>query len=200
MKTMLLSLATLMLPALLSAHVVRTNGGVYTANITASELTWKAYKVTGQHHGTVSLRSGSLSFKDNMLSGGEFEIDMTTIKNLDMSGAGAEKLEGHLRSDDFFSVDNFPTSKFVITKVIPYGTTGDYRIYGDLTIKGITKEIKFMSKVTQSGSGIEATAAIKIDRSEFDVRYGSGSFFDNLGDKALHDDFDLNIKLVLSAA
>jgi polyisoprenoid-binding protein YceI len=126
---------------------------------------------------------------------------MTTIKNTDMAGGGgAAKLEGHLKSEDFFGVDKYPNAYFKITKVIPYGTAGNYRVNGDLTIKGITRPIKFMTTVVNANGELTATADITVDRSEFDVRYGSGSFFDNLGDKALHDEFDLNVKLTLNPA
>lgn len=200
MKAMFVYLLALLMPFLSTAH---TSGPVdkYVADVTSSEIIWKGYKVTGQHDGTVELKHGTLMFENNLLIGGEFVIDMTTIKNSDMAGGGgAAKLEGHLKSDDFFSVANHPTTNLTITKVIPYGTAGDYRVAGDLTIKGITKPIKFMTTVTNTGGVLTATADITIDRSEFDVRYGSGSFFDNLGDKALHDDFDLNIKMTLNPA
>lgn len=200
MKAMFVYLLALLMPFLSTAH---TSGPVdkYVADVTSSEITWKGYKVTGQHDGTVDLKNGTLIFENNLLIGGEFVIDMTTIKNSDMAGSGgAAKLEGHLKSDDFFSVTNHPAANFKITKVIPYGTAGNYRVAGDLTIKGITKPIKFMTIITNTGGVLTATADITIDRSEFDVRYGSGSFFDNLGDKALHDDFDLNVKLTLNPA
>ncbi len=197
MKSVFFSLMTLALPFIASAN----GGDKYVADVTTSEIVWKAYKVTGQHDGTVDLKNGTLIFQDNLLVGGDFSMDMTTIKNTDMAGGGgAAKLEGHLRSDDFFSVDNHPTADFKITNVIPYGTTGNYKIKGDLTIKGITKEIKFMANVANIDGVLTATADITIDRSEFDVRYGSGTFFDGLGDKALHDNFDLFIKLTLNPA
>lgn len=201
MKVLFASLFALALPAAIFAHEANDPKQTYSADVSASNIEWHGYKVTGKHHGTVDLKNGTLVFDDNILVGGEFAIDMTTIKNTDMAGGGgAAKLEGHLRSDDFFSVDKYPTAKFVITKVIPYGTEGDYRVFGNLTIKGITQEIKFMSKVNSDGGALTATAEITIDRSEFDVRYGSGSFFDNLGDKALHDDFDLKVELTLNPA
>jgi polyisoprenoid-binding protein YceI len=200
MKAMFIYLMALVMPFVSTANGSDTKD-TYVADVTSSEIIWKGYKVTGQHDGTVELKNGTLIFEDNVLVGGEFAIDMTTIKNKDMAGGGgAAKLEGHLKSDDFFSVDKHPTANFKITKVIPYGTAGSYRVAGDLTIKGITKPVKFMANVTNTGGVMTATADITIDRSEYDVRYGSGSFFDNLGDKALHDDFDLNVKLTLNPA
>ena len=146
----------------------------------------------GSHEGTIQLESGALEFDDNgVLTGGNFVINMNSIANTDMSGDSANKLIGHLKSGDFFGVEKFPTATFNIKNVVSRGTPGSYKIVGDLTIKGITKEIKFNAQLNDG----EATADIKIDRSEFDIRYGSGSFFDNLGDKTIYDEFDLSINL-----
>jgi polyisoprenoid-binding protein YceI len=200
MKSLFAFLTILVLPLYLAAHPEPVVVKTYTVDVTSSQVVWHGYKVTGAHHGTINLKSGSLTFTNNLLTDGQFAIDMNSIKNADMSVGGAEKLEGHLRSDDFFSVEKFPTASLVFTKVIPYGTTGDYNIYGDLTIKGKTHPIKFMAKVTDQGGVIKATAEITVDRSQYDVRYGSGSFFENLGDKAISDDFDLKVELTLNPA
>ena len=169
-----------------------TNSTSYAVNTAESKIVWKGYKVTGEHEGTIALKSGDLEFDDKgNLTGGAFVIDMTTLANTDLSGGMKGKLEGHLKSADFFGVENHPTANFKITKVVPRGTDGSYKIVGDLTIKNITKEIKFQADVKDD----VATADIQIDRSDFDVRYGSGSFFDNLGDKTIYDEFDLVVTL-----
>ena len=168
-------------------------------NTEKSEIVWKGYKVTGSHHGVIGVESGSLDFDNGVLTGGTFEINMASIAVKDLEGEWAQKLEGHLKSDDFFGVANFPTAKFVITKVYAKGTPGDYKIIGDLTIKETTKEIKFYATVKPEGSTNVATADITIDRSDFDVRYGSGNFFENLGDKTIYDEFELQVKLVTAA-
>ncbi|MAU27360.1 MAG: lipid-binding protein [Muricauda sp.] len=156
-----------------------------------SKVTWKAYKVTGSHTGTVNLKSGTLIFDDNgMLTGGEFEADMTSITVTDLEGEYKDKLEGHLKSDDFFSVANHPSSKLVFTNVKSTGKNA-YEVTGDLTIKGITKPVTFDVSIY----GSKATATMKIDRAQYDVRYGSGSFFENLGDKTIYDEFDLVVDL-----
>jgi polyisoprenoid-binding protein YceI len=160
-----------------------------------SQVIWKGYKVTGEHQGTINIKSGALEFDNGALTGGSFVIDMPTIKVTDLSGGMATKLEGHLKSPDFFGVEKHPEASFKITKVVSRGTPGDYKIVGNLTIKETTKEIKFFTNVSSDGS--IATADIKVDRSEFDVRYGSGSFFDNLGDKTIYDEFDLNVTLAV---
>lgn len=163
-----------------------------------SNIVWNGYKVTGSHTGNIQLKSGKLDFEGDKLVGGAFEIDMSSITCNDLEGEWNQKLVGHLKSDDFFSVEKYPTAKFVITQVVSRGTPGDYKIVGDLTIKGITKEIKFFSKVTEENGEKVSTAEIKVDRSDFNVRFGSGSFFDNLGDKTIYDEFDLEVKLVSS--
>ena len=151
-----------------------------------SMVTWKGYKVTGSHEGTIEMKSGQLTFDDGELVGGEFTIDMTTITNTDLSGEYKEKLEGHLRSDDFFSVDEHPTSTMVIREVKSTAKNA-YEVKGDLTIKGITKPITFDLSVY----GNKATANLKVDRTKYDIRYGSTSFFDDLADKAIYDEFEL---------
>jgi len=168
----------------------------YKVDTNESVINWKGYKVTGQHYGTVKLEEGNLEYTDGMLSGGSFAIDMSTIMVGDLEGEYKGKLENHLKSDDFFGVKNYPTAEFVITEVISRGKPGDYRITGDLTIKETTKPVKFNASITEEGGKHVAMADITIDRAEYNVRYGSGSFFDNLGDKTIYDEFDLQVKLV----
>ncbi len=169
-------------------------------NVEKSNIVWNGYKVTGSHNGNIQLKSGNLDFDGDKLVGGSFEIDMASITCNDLEGEWNQKLVGHLKSDDFFSVEKYPTAKFVITQVVSRGTPGDYKIVGDLTIKGITKEIKFLANVKEDNGQKVATADIKVDRSEFNVRFGSGSFFDNLGDKTIYDEFDLQVKLVSTSS
>jgi len=161
-----------------------------------STIKWEGNKVTGSHQGTIQIHSGSLDIHDGYLTGGTFTIDMSSIKCTDLEGGGAAKLEGHLKSPDFFGVEANPTAKLAITKVSSRGTTGDFKVVGDLTIKNITKEIKFNAQLQEDMGATTVTADITIDRSDFDVRYGSGSFFDNLGDKTIYDDFTLKVKVV----
>lgn len=190
MKNLLLSFAMLLS---LTTFGRTTNPVTKNVNIKESNIEWKGYKVLGSHTGTIQIKDGSFQFDDNgQLTGGGFIIDMTTIKVTDLEGNGAKKLEGHLSSTDFFGVENHPTATFTITKVVSRGNPGEYKIVGDLTIKETTKEIKFNANVDENF----AAADITIDRSEFDVRYGSGSFFDNLGDKTIYDEFDLTVSLV----
>ncbi len=173
--------------------------GVETYNVKVKESTikWEGNKVGGSHTGTIDLKEGGLILEDGFIKGGSFEIDMTSIANEDLTGDYKAKLEGHLKSDDFFGVETFPTATFEITNAIPQGPD-KYKIEGEITIKGITKQIKFPATVTGKGETLEASAEITVDRSDFDVKYGSGSFFDNLGDKVIYDDFILQVSLVAS--
>jgi len=168
----------------------------YNVNTSSSVVVWTGYKVTGKHTGTVKIKSGSLQFKDGLLSGGTFEMDMNTINCTDLEGEYAGKLIGHLKSDDFLAVASNPTATMVITRAIAQDSKGNYKIVGNLTIKGTTKEVKFFANVQDMSGAVNATGKITIDRSEYDMRYGSGSFFDGLGDKTIYDEFDLQISLV----
>ncbi|MDN3641773.1 YceI family protein [Lutimonas halocynthiae] len=154
--------------------------------IETSSVTWKGYKVTGSHKGSIGLKEGQLTFKDDKLVGGDFVIDMSTIENTDMEGEYKAKLEGHLKSDDFFGVEKFPTASLVFTNVKSTGKNS-YEVTADLTIKDKTNAVTFDMSIY----GNKATANVKIDRTKFDVRYGSTSFFDDLQDKAIYDEFDL---------
>jgi polyisoprenoid-binding protein YceI len=194
----LIALAIGVVAVALSAFT--TPGKPVSANVDtkSSYINWKAYKVTGQHEGRLQLKNGKLNFKDNVLTSGSFEIDMKTISCTDLTGGSAEKLIGHLKSEDFFNVANHPIAKFETTQVISRGTPGAYKMIGNLTIKGITKTIKFNADLKEDGGKVTATAKVTVDRADFDIRFGSGSFFDNLGDKTIYDEFDLNVNLVAS--
>lgn len=154
--------------------------------VESSKVVWKGYKVTGSHEGTIAIKSGHLNFNEDKLTGGAFVIDMSTISNTDLEGEYKRKLEGHLKSDDFFGVEKYPTASLIFTKVKSIGKNS-YKVTGDLTIKGKTETISFNFSVY----GSKANASLKVDRSKFDVRYGSTSFFDGLKDKAIYDEFDL---------
>lgn len=184
--------ATLTLAAtlVLQSFAPQINSDVKEVSITKSSVTWKGYKVTGSHTGTIALKSGSLSFEDSKLVGGTFVMDMNSIACTDLEGVYKEKLEGHLKSDDFFGVKNNPTARLVFTNVTA-GDKGVYAIKGDLTIKGKTNNVLFDLTVNEHN----ATTALKINRAKYDVKYGSTSFFEGLKDKAIYDEFDLQVNL-----
>jgi len=179
-----------------SAFTSNEKKSTLSVNVEESKVVWFGKKVTGEHTGAISIAFGDLEFDGDKLIGGSFEIDMRSITNSDIENEEYnQKLVGHLKSDDFFGVQKFPKSTFVIKEVTQKSAT-KYDVKGDITIKGITKSIDFPVQVTLLGSKASATATITIDRSEFEVKYGSGSFFDNLGDKMIYDDFTLDITLV----
>ena len=156
-----------------------------------SSISWLAKKVTGQHEGTVNLKEGNLIFKGKKVVGGNFTVDMTSMTTTDLkAGQGKEKLDGHLKSEDFFGTEKFPTSTLVF-KTIAAKSDGVYSVTADLTIKGITESVTFDLATTTNS----ASANVKINRTKFGIKYGSGSFFDNLGDRAIADEFDLTVAL-----
>ena len=159
-------------------------------DVTKSQVTWKAYKVTGSHAGTIALESGTLSFEGDKLVGGTFIIDMTTIAVTDIQGAYADKLKGHLKSGDFFGIEDHPTANIVFNTVKSSGKNS-YTVIADLSIKGKTNLVTFEISIY----GSKATASLKVDRTKYDIKYGSASFFDNLQDKAIYDEFDLIVDL-----
>lgn len=167
----------------------------YTVDTAASNIVWTGEKVTGKHTGNVKLKNGSLQMDNGKLMGGSFEIDMNSITCTDLEGDMAGKLVGHLKSDDFFGAANHPTAKFVITRAIPQDSKGNYKIIGDLTIKEKTNSVVFKANVSENAGVVNATGDITVDRSLYDVRFGSGSFFDNLGDKTIYDEFFLKVSL-----
>ena len=167
----------------------------YKVDTQNSVVVWTGYKVTGKHTGTVKIKNGTITTDGGMLTGGSFDIDVNSITCTDLEGEYAGKLVGHLKSDDFLGAASYPTATFVITKAIPQDTKGNYKILGNLTIKGTTKEVKFFANVAEANGMVNASGKITIDRSEFNMKYGSGSFFDGLGDKTIYDEFDLQISL-----
>lgn len=170
---------------------------VYTLDTGASYLGWEGTKVTGKHDGRVSLKGGTVELKDNAVVGGAFDIDMTSIKVEDIKDAETNaKLVGHLKSDDFFSVEKNPTASFKIKSVHPKKSDGGtHEITGDLTIKGHTNQLVFPATITVQDGTVEAVGKASVDRTKYEVRYGSGKFFKGLGDKVIHDNFTVEMHL-----
>ncbi|KAB7730256.1 YceI family protein [Rudanella paleaurantiibacter] len=170
----------------------------YKVDTQKSVLNWEGKKVTGQHNGAVKFNGGSLIVDGSKLTGGTFEFDMNSITCADLTDAGYNaKFIGHMKSEDFFNTAKFPTSKFVITKVTPKGGN-KFDITGNMTIKNITNPVTFPATVTMNGNSISAEGKATLDRTKYDIRYGSKSFFENIGDKAIYDDFAVEIKMVAS--
>jgi polyisoprenoid-binding protein YceI len=190
MKKIISTVTALATIILLQSFMFPATATMQKMEVKNSKIVWKGYKVSGSQEGTLNLKSGSLSFDGENLKGGEFVIDMSSLACTDLNGEYKGKLEGHLKSDDFFGVEKYPTSNLNITKVKSTGKNS-YKITADLTIKGITKSIKFDASIY----GKKATANLKVDRTQFNVKYGSGSFFDGLKDNMIYDEFDLVIDI-----
>ena len=168
--------------------------------LSESKLEWLGKKVTGQHNGTVDIKSGDLYLDNGKLTGGNFDIDFTTIKVLDLDDPEFNaKLTGHLKSNDFFSAQSFPIGKFEIKSLAPIsdGTENNYSVTGSLIIKGISKEITFPAKVIINGNAVIASAEFNIDRTLWDIKFRSGKFYENLGDNLISD--EINLKFNISA-
>ena len=170
-------------------------------DVTKSTMEWEGSKITGKHNGTVKIKSGSLDVKGDAIVGGTFVIDMNSIVCLDIENADYNaKLVGHLKSDDFFNTADFPTATLKITKVaklVEGSKAGTHNIYAELTIKGKTESIIFPATVGKDASGkITAKASFTVDRSKYDVKYGSVSFFPDIADKAISNDMLFNVNIV----
>lgn len=168
------------------------------ADASATVIDWKGDKIVGSEHvGTIDLKSGWLSVDGNVITGGEFIVDMSSIKNSDVKDEKMrERLVGHLKSDDFFGVETYPHSKLVITGSTRTGD-GKLLVKGSLTIKEATHPVEFTVTESKSGDALTYTAPLTFDRSLYNVRFGSGKFFANLGDNAINDDIKLTVKLVV---
>lgn len=178
----------------LSLSVSSAFAQTYTVDPASAEVKWSASKVAGKHNGHVSLRSGVLEMADGGLSGGEAVIDMTTIVVDDIQDPGMNaQLTSHLKSADFFDVENHPTASLKVTGVKPGAAEGQYEVTADLTIKGVTKPVTLPVDVRPAAEGVSISAKLTVDRTAYDIRYGSGKFFENLGDKMIHDTFDLEV-------
>lgn len=157
----------------------------------ASSIVWNAKKVTGEHTGTIGISAGKLVVNKNQITGGNFTIDMKSIVCKDITDPEYnKKFVGHISSGDFFEIEKFPTAQFVITKV------AGNQVSGNLTIKGITKAISFPAQIAVNNGKVSAKANITIDRTDYDIKFGSKKFFESIGDKAIFDDFTLAVTLV----
>lgn len=186
------NLKTIAIALLVAFSTAAVSAQTKKVDVSKSKIEWVGKKVTGQHNGTVNLKEGALVFKGKKLTGGAFTVDMTSISTTDLKAdQGKDKLDEHLKNDDFFGTEKYPTSKLVFKKIADKGN-GLYNVTADLTIKGKTNPVYFDITVKSN----TATSSFKIDRTKFDIKYGSGSFFDNLGDKTINDEFEVTVALV----
>jgi polyisoprenoid-binding protein YceI len=194
--------AGIMAAALLITNIATAEEGTkattYKVDASKSELKWNGKKVTGEHYGTINLKEGSFTLDGTRLTGGSFVADMNSIVVQDLTDKEFNgKLVGHLKSEDFFATEKFPTATFVVTKATPK-SNGTYDVTGNLTLKGITKPVTFPVTVTPTKEGASVKGTMVVDRAQYDMKFRSKSFFDaaTLGDKMVYDDFTIEVNLV----
>lgn len=164
----------------------------FEINTSKSLIRWAGKKIVGgETAGTIQLAGGFLGVKGKLLAEGEVVVDTKSIA----SEKAPARLISHLKNEDFFDVEKFPTASFVITSVKVEDRQA--HVTGKMTIKGITHSLSFPAEVTYGKDVVVAKASeVKVDRTKFDIKYRSGSIFSGLGDNAIEDYFVLNIVLV----
>lgn len=167
----------------------------FTIVAAQSNIDWKGRKVTGAHNGTIAIKDGTLILNDGKLTNGEFVVDTTSIKILDITDPATNaQFAGHLASEDFFASEKYPEAIFEITAV------NNNHVDGNLTIKGITHPIGFDASIGFAGDTLTASGLLVVDRTKYGIKFRSGNFFKNLGDTLIYNDFDLNVNITAKAA
>lgn len=192
-----------LLAVLVPLYLMSQSVQLYNLSVDKSTIKWTGRKILGSHYGYVNFKDGYIKAEENRIVEGTFEVDMTTVNVRDIEDkAMNQKLVKHLKSDDFFSVDKFPTAKFLITHVTQIKNAKpeepNFVITGKMTIKGITHTVVLPAFVKAEGNVIRATAKFEIDRTKFDIRYKSGNFFEGLGDNLIYDNFTLELSLLFN--
>ncbi len=174
--------------------VAASNAVTYAIDTEESIITWMGKKLAYNHEGTIKLNGGSISTDGGMIQAGNFTVDMNSMmengKGTFDSEEKVDKLIGHLKSPDFFEVETYPTSTFEITEA------SKDNIKGNLTIKGVTKEINFPIMYEELDGRFKAKASFVINRADWNIQYGSGTFFDNLGDEVISDDIAFTVTVI----
>lgn len=199
MKTIVTTLAAALIAVTTFAGNGLTEKTSHEVNAEKSAIFWTGKKVTGMHTGTLMLKGGSVEIENGIPVGTTMTMDMKTIDVTDLQGDMKERLKGHLNSDDFFGTETHPEAVFKSTSFTPISGAENrepnYTVKGTLTMKGITNEVEFPAFVAVRDDGVIANGKITLDRSKWEIKYGSGSFFEGLGDKTIYDDFDMNFVL-----
>jgi polyisoprenoid-binding protein YceI len=192
--------------SLLLSPLSSTTGGDdaptrYPVDTETSTVNWEGTKVTGSHNGDIKISNGFVTLENGLISAATVVIDMNTINTLDLEGGSKESLDGHLKSDDFFGVETYPTATFELTGLNPLrgGENGaNFSAQGTVTIKGRTENVAVPVKVEMNDGGVRISGNMVLDRSKFDVQFRSKSFFDakELGDKLIYNDFTISFDLV----
>ncbi|WP_299099482.1 YceI family protein [uncultured Winogradskyella sp.] len=183
------------------AAVAEVSATTYNVNTEESSISWKGFKPTGSHFGTIAISEGTIDINGETIESGSFTIDMNSIVVSDIPAEeeGNAKLVGHLKNADFFNVEKHPTAKFEITGIET--VEGKTMLSGNLMIKEATNNISFPVTTEIKDDMIALTSeTFTIDRSKWNVEYGSKSFFDNLGDKFINDDIEMKVTLTATKA
>ena len=188
-----------------AGEVAEAVGKTFNVDTNASKVMWEGTKPTGSHTGTVDVQSGEVAVKDGKVTGGKFVLDMNTITNLDLEGDYKAGLESHLKGtaeeekmDHFFNVNKYPTATFEITKTTGLANDAEANtlVYGNLTMKDVTKQIQFKANIKADDNMVSVSAPqFTIDRTKWNVTYGSKSLFDDLKDNFVNDEIGLKIEL-----
>lgn len=171
----------------------------YAIDSKSTTSIWIGKKVTGEHTGGITISKGAIFADGNNIKSGSFEFDMNSITCTDITDKTySDKLVGHLKADDFFGSEKYPTASFELTKAV-LKSGNDYEVSGKLTIKGVTEDITFPALIKMDAKTFVAVAKITVNRTKYGIKYGSASFIEGIGDKAISDDFELNLNLVANA-
>ncbi len=202
MKQIIISLTLLLSASIFVAVDSLHKRKTYMVDSDKSQVIWLGKKVTGEHTGTIGIKSGEIKTHDGLVESAMITIDMTTITCTDLQDeAYNQKLVGHLSSDDFFSVATHPESTFKLTSIRPGSDGVQHTISGDLTIKGITHPVSFIGEVSELDKNtIRVSGTMTFDRTKWNIKYGSGQFFDALGDKMIYDDVEMTFNIVAKSA
>jgi len=176
--------------------------GAYHIDPAASVLEWTGRNFNNRHYGRIPFSSGEIAITNGELRRGEITLDMTGISNLDLQDETyRQMLISHLKSDDFFAVERYPSASITISGWLPIAGatpgTPDHTVQGELTIKGVTRGIVFPVAVSpQEDGSLKAQAAFDIDRTAWNISYGSGKLFEKLGMHLVHDRIDIELFIV----
>jgi polyisoprenoid-binding protein YceI len=171
----------------------------FIADIQQSKIIWTGKKIKGEHTGTINLLSGKIETEEDKIVSGNFEIDTTSIKITDIKDVETnQQFAGHLASDDFFSIDKYPKATFALLNANET-EKGNLKIDGNLNIKGVIQSQSIEAAVIIEENIFKIKAQAIVDRTKFNMRFRSGNFFQNLGDNLIHNDFALDLFIILKA-
>jgi rhodanese-related sulfurtransferase/polyisoprenoid-binding protein YceI len=182
-------------------NVPQLRDGSYEVNLETSRVEWAGRNLTTTHHGTIKLRAGHIDVRDGRPVEGGFALNMESIENLNIQETKLrEVLVWHLKSDDFFNVQHFPLAELKLSKItpVPNARPGNpnYEVNGTLTIKGVSGEVSFPAIVAVTPDGVlAADAHFDIDRTRWNILYGSGKFYEKLGMHLVNDEISIALKL-----